>query len=140
MVFTTLFKSNNFFVRFLIFLKQFDISSSFVHVLIQINIWNVSSLPNINWHVGMSLDNKDKTRIQLFALVALIQVFHQESTGDLVRVLRLVTTNQEHARENWNAVHRRGIETLVELDQLCNECHVWVGDCTSLTNVFQAFI
>lgn len=105
LVFTTLFKSNDFFVGLLIFLEQFDISSGLVHVLTQINIWDISSLPDVNWHVGMSLDNEDTTRIQLFALVTLIQVLHQEPTGDLVRVFRLVTTNQEHARENWNAVH-----------------------------------
>lgn len=140
MVFTALFDSDDFLICLLVFLKQFDILSGFVHILIQINVWHISALPDIDRHIWMGLDNEDAARVQLLTSVTLVEVFHQEPARDLVRVLRLVRTDQEDARENWDAIHGGRVETLVELDQLCDEGHVWVGDLTSLTDVLQALV
>ena len=51
-----------------------------------------------------------------------------------------MATNQENARKDWDTIHIGRVETLVELDELGNKCHIWVGNSPSFSNVFQAFI
>lgn len=80
LVFFSLVDNLHLLIGFFILLKQLDVLLGLVHVRCQITLRDLGALPNVNWVLTVSLDDKHGARVQHFVALLRVEFINLKST------------------------------------------------------------
>jgi hypothetical protein len=72
--------------------------------------------------------------------VTIVEVFHDKSASDFVRVFWLVGADQEYSWADRESLDGVAVQPLVEPNELCHESHVRIRNLSFLSDEAQALV